>query len=123
MLALCGINCADCAAYKATLTVDEEMMQKVIDTYGGGKGSFTDWVCLGCLHPEPRLIADYCAACEIRSCASEKGMASCALCSDYDGCEKLVALLAESDTSEATRARLNLLRQAFVARTSSEKAA
>jgi len=116
MLAPCGIHCAECPAYKATLTTDEAMMQKVVDTFGQGKGSFTDWVCLGCLHPEPGLIAAYCAGCDIRSCALERGVASCAACAEYDGCQKLAALLGESDTSEATRARMDRLRRAFVAR-------
>ena len=118
MLAPCGINCAECAAYEATMAVDEAMMQRVVDTYGQGGGSFTDWVCLGCLHPEPGLIASYCAGCGIRSCALEKGVASCATCEQYDGCEKLKAFYTEEDAPDA--ARLDWLRQAFVARTESE---
>ena len=115
MLAPCGIDCAGCSAYKATMAVDEEMMQKVIETFGRGEGSFTDWVCLGCLHPETGLIANYCAGCGIRGCALEKGVASCAACAEYDGCEKLEAFFAEE--SGSVRARLEWLRQAFLART------
>ncbi len=114
MLAPCGIDCAECAAYKATMSVDEEQMRKVVETFGEGKGSFNDWACLGCLHPEPGLIANYCASCGIRGCALERGVTNCAACSSYDGCEKLKAFFAEEGGSIA--ARMTMLRGAFVSR-------
>jgi hypothetical protein len=49
MLGYCGINCTECSAYKATVTTDQKLMQHVQDTFGDGKGTLTDWVCLGCL--------------------------------------------------------------------------
>ena len=115
MLAPCGINCAECTAFKATMTADESMMGKVVETFGGGEGSLTDWVCLGCLHPEPGLIADYCAGCGIRGCAVERGVGSCAACDQYEGCEKLKVFFSEEGAPD--RKRLDLLREAFVVRT------
>jgi len=115
MLAPCGIDCAECAAYKATMASDEAQRQKVVDTFGEGEGRFADWVCLGCQYPEPGLIADYCAGCGVRACAVERGVASCAVCSEYEGCEKLKAFFAEESGSIA--ARMQRLREAFLART------
>jgi len=119
MLAPCGIECAECAAYKATMASDEAQRQKVVDTFGEGKGSFEDWVCLGCLYPEPGLIADYCASCDVRACAVERGVASCAACTEYEGCAKLKAFLTEEDGSIAVR--MQRLREAFLARTQSSQ--
>ena len=119
MLGYCGINCTECSAYKATVTTDEKLMQHVQDTFGEGKGARSDWVCLGCLASEPGLIAKYCATCAIRTCAVERGVASCAVCSDYDACEKLQPFIEEEDAAVALR--MTWLREAFAARTQSEK--
>ena len=115
MLGYCGINCDECSAYKATVTTDEKLMQHVQETFGDGKGTYKDWVCLGCLHPEPALIAKYCAACEIRGCAVEHGVVNCAACPEYDDCEKLQSFIEEEDKAVALRMRW--LRDAFLTRT------
>jgi len=117
MLAFCGINCSECPAYKATMAVDEKMMQDVVEKFGEGEQPKTDWVCLGCLHPEPGLIATYCASCEIRACAVERGVTNCAACADYDGCEKLQSFMTEEGGDIAQR--MSWLRDAFVARSQS----
>ena len=65
MLGYCGINCTECSAYKATVTTDKELMQHVQDTFGDGKGTLRDWVCLGCLSAEPAFMAKYCENCKI----------------------------------------------------------
>ena len=115
MLGFCGINCAECVAYKATITADEKLIQRAVDTYGEGKGSRTDWICLGCQHPELRLIATGCAQCKIRACAVEHGISSCAACPDYDACEKLHPFIEKEGGDDLVR-KMNWLREAFVAR-------
>lgn len=115
MLGYCGINCTECSAYKATVTTDEKLMQHVQDSFGDGKGMRTDWVCLGCLHEEPGLIAKYCASCTIRTCAVEHGVTSCATCPDYDACERLQPFIEKEGSDVAPR--MKWLRDAFVART------
>ena len=115
MLGYCGINCTECSAYKATVTSDEKLMRHVEEKFGDGTGTYKDWVCLGCLHPEPALIAKYCATCAIRSCAIEHRLSHCAVCPDYDGCEKLHPFIEEED--KAVVLRMRWLREAFLART------
>lgn len=115
MLGYCGINCTECSAHKATVTSDEKLMQQVEEKFGDGTGTYKDWVCLGCLHPEQALIAKYCATCGIRMCAIEHGIVNCAACSDHDECEKLHSFIEEED--EALLLRMRWLRDAFVART------
>lgn len=115
MLGYCGINCDGCAAYKATVTSDEELMQHVEKTFGDGTGTREDWVCLGCLHSEPALVATYCASCTIRGCAIEHGVENCAVCPEHDGCKKLHPFIEEED--KAVVLRMRWLREAFLART------
>jgi hypothetical protein len=111
MLGYCGINCTECSAYKATVTTDQKLMQHVQDTFGDGKGTLTDWVCLGCLAAEPALMATYCGSCKIRSCAIEHGIANCAACPEFDGCEQLHAFIKTEDA--AVVLRMQWLREAF----------
>lgn len=118
MLGFCGINCTECSAYKATVTTDEKLMQHVQDTFGDGKGTRTDWVCLGCLASERALIAKYCATCRIRSCAVEHEVVNCSACSEFDGCEQLYPFLKTEDA--AVVLRMQWLRDAFLARTRTE---
>jgi len=119
VLGFCGINCSECDAYKATITADEKLIQRAVDTYGEGKGSWIDWICLGCQHPERRLIATGCAKCQIRACALEHAISSCAACPDYDGCEKLFSFIQEEEHGEGGDVlvrKMKWLREAFVAR-------
>ena len=115
MLGYCGIDCSGCSAYRATITPDAKLMQHVQDTFGKGTGTLKDWVCLGCLYPEPALIATYCASCEIRRCALERDVANCAVCPTFENCEKLHPFIEEED--EALALRMNWLREAFLDRT------
>ena len=49
--------------------------------------------CDGCQSDGPRLF-NYCASCEIRKCAREKKVSTCAACPEYS-CQKLDAFLAQ----------------------------
>ncbi len=118
MLGYCGINCTECSAYKATVTTDKDLMQHVQDTFGDGKGTLRDWVCLGCLSAEPAFMAKYCENCKIRGCAIEHGVDNCAACPDYDECEQLHAFIKTEDA--AVVLRMQWLRDAFLARTRTE---
>jgi hypothetical protein len=115
MLGYCGINCTECSAYKATVTTDQKLMQHVATTFGDGKGTHKDWVCLGCQPAEQPFLATFCASCKIRDCAIEHGAENCAACSEYDECERLHEFIKTEDAAVATR--MQWLRDAFVART------
>jgi hypothetical protein len=114
MLGYCGINCTECSAYKATVTTDEKLMQHVQGSFGDGKGTRTDWVCLGCLAAEPAFVAKYCATCKIRTCAMKHGITNCAVCPDYDACEQLQPFIEDEDAAVALRMRW--LRDGFLER-------
>jgi hypothetical protein len=73
ILGYCGLYCPGCSAYQATVA-------------GGGieykPGSIT--TCRGCNSGE---VSIWCADCEIKNCAREKGVRYCLRCADFP-CEK-----------------------------------
>jgi hypothetical protein len=94
--AVCGIDCAICDAYLATQANDENAKASVAARWQeeyhitGITNAFV--TCDGCLSTTGRL-GGHCPECELRTCALEKGLASCAYCEDYDSCVKLANFL------------------------------
>jgi hypothetical protein len=90
--AVCGLDCAACDAYLATQANDEEAKAKVVarwqEEYHLAGITIASVTCDGCLSTSGRL-GDHCPECELRTCALEKGLASCAYCEDYVSCVKL----------------------------------
>jgi len=62
-------------------------------------------VCDGCLATIDGRLAGYCGMCEIRACALERNMVSCAFCADYS-CAKLESFLAGAPNARATLKQL-----------------
>jgi len=93
MISACGLDCADCEAYKATQAGDKSASEKVADAwtkqFGEGKITFKaeDTFCDGCLTESERQGV-YCGQCDIRACVTGKDIANCAHCPDY-ACENL----------------------------------
>jgi len=52
-------------------------------------------LCDGCSDADRGRRSRYCDLCEIRTCALERGVATCAHCADY-GCEKLESFFAHA---------------------------
>jgi len=91
MIAYCGIYCGECGAYLATRDNDEVRRAEVAKEWSekfGAEIQPETINCMGCPSDGPLFF--YCAMCDIRKCASEKGLATCAQCDDY-ACEKLEA--------------------------------
>lgn len=85
ILAYCGLVCdEDCPALLATQRNDEKLLQET-----AAKWSSPDYVldaqdilCDGCTAKDKRL-SEICSDCGVRTCAIERKLANCALCSDY----------------------------------------
>ena len=86
MLAYCGINCAECPAYKGTVTTNIGLLETVAGSFWDGEHSASDWVCLGCTPADQGFLAMDCATCRIRDCAIAKSVQNCAACSDFESC-------------------------------------
>ncbi len=91
-IACCGLNCSECPTYLATQNNDDAAREKVAAHW---KKQFqmnltaADINCDGCLSNSGRIFM-HCRTCEIKKCATAKGLANCAPCNDY-ACEKLQA--------------------------------
>ena len=90
IIAVCGFDCSECPAYKAAHSHDEELKKQVAEKWSktiGKKVTFEDILCDGC-RAGGRLVA-YCAVCNIRTCAVNKGYPTCAHCPDMLVCPKI----------------------------------
>jgi len=110
IIAYCGIDCGACPAYVATRNDDDalraETARKWSELYGAER-KVEDINCDGCSGASGRLFV-YCKACEVRRCASEKKVASCAVCPEYS-CARLDAFC---EIMPAARVLLEGLRRA-----------
>jgi len=92
-LAYCGINCAVCPAYLATISGNREALAKLAKEWGGDYPpaiATADGIrCSGCQHESGEYLCFFCSDCAIRNCAIERKLESCAYCDDLDGCEKI----------------------------------
>jgi hypothetical protein len=113
MLAYCGINCAECKAYKGTIQTDEGLLKQAAGAYWDGRYDPQEWVCLGCTPADQPFLAKYCATCSIRECAAAKGVPNCAACVEYDSCARLKEFLAGE--SPVLGQRMDWLRQRYLA--------
>lgn len=114
MIGYCGIDCANCRAYKGTVSGDMALLEQAAGSFWSGAYSAKDWVCLGCKPADQPFLAKFCAGCKIRSCAIGRGLASCAACSDFEGCTQLHEFI--KGESEALVRTMTLLRERFLDR-------
>ncbi len=102
MIAYCGLNCSDCPTFIATQKNDDKMREETAKKWSEmfhADIKPADINCDGCPTDSARLF-NYCAQCEIRKCAREKGVKNCAYCPDYP-CEKLTAFLKNAPEAKA----------------------
>lgn len=102
MIAYCGLVCSDCPAYKATQADDDKLREETAKKWSEMfhadiKPAYIN--CDGCPTDSKRLFG-YCAQCEIRKCAREKGLESCAACAEYP-CAKLSDFLKNAPEAQA----------------------
>jgi hypothetical protein len=95
MISYCGLSCDVCPIHLATIETDENLKQilktsiakKCLEKYAMDLQLQDITDCDGCRAKTGRLLSG-CLECEIRQCAIEKNIESCAYCNDY-ACEKL----------------------------------
>ena len=88
-IAYCGLDCSGCDIYQATKFDDDQIRRKYADKIFSQYKIEIDPLslnCHGCRDERPK--SGFCARCEVRKCAIDRGLANCAACEDYD-CEKL----------------------------------
>ncbi len=85
MIAMCGLACNDCEAYKATQANDDA---KRVETAAAWSKQYGADIkpehinCEGCTSTCDNVFS-HCKVCEIRKCCTEKAHVNCAHCDDY----------------------------------------
>jgi hypothetical protein len=88
-IAYCGLDCSGCDVFQATAFDDDGLRQDYADKVKLQWKIEVDPAsinCHGCRDERPKT--GFCASCEVRACAKDRGFKNCAPCPDY-GCEKL----------------------------------
>lgn len=89
LIAMCGLDCAACSAYKATQADDDSLRARTAAEWTEMfKHEFKrgDINCDGCTS-EGRHVG-YCGMCEVRTCGLQHSVKTCADCTDY-ACDRL----------------------------------
>ena len=111
IIGYCGLNCAGCPAYIATQADDMAALERVAAewrvAFNAPEMTAESIICDGCLANIGGRLAGYCGMCEIRACALERNLASCAFCDDY-GCAKLEGFLAQAPEARETLEQLRM---------------
>jgi len=83
MIAPCGHICEDCKVFIATRDNDMQALKQFaeqIKAQSGNEVAPEDLACEGCLSEGKRL--GFCAVCQIRACALERGYSNCSECDE-----------------------------------------
>ena len=100
-IAQCGWTCTECPAYIARQTNDQELREKTAKTWSGA-GFTVEPIqinCEGC-HSTGDLFY-HCLECNVRNCAIEKIVNTCADCGEYPCADKLKALWKQLNSPNA----------------------
>ena len=119
MIAYCGLNCVTCQIYLATRETDpkkqrqmrEQIVIAIRKYLGEGKRVEDITDCDGCKAQGGRLYSN-CQKCQIRKCASEKGLENCAYCSEY-ACDKLSKFFDSEGEEAGAKKRLDAIRKSL----------
>ena len=111
MIAYCGLVCHTCAIFLATRENNDEkrhtmrvkIARQIKEVYGTEYEADDIADCDGCRAKDKRI---FCKDCQIRKCAQEKDVESCANCTEY-ACEKLEKLFT---TDPEAKTRLDQIR-------------
>lgn len=113
MIGFCGIDCAQCGAYQATVTGDEKRLTAMAAKLWNGAFKPEEWVCLGCKGENQDFISAYCGKCGIRKCAMDRDLPNCAACPEFESCRRLHDFI--KDESEHLSRMMGWLRERYLA--------
>ena len=92
MIAYCGLNCAKCPAYIATQADDDRMRADCAQFFNQKYKMNVKPESVNCDGCRSDRTLYFCTTCNVRKCAREKKLDSCALCSDFI-CSKVEELM------------------------------
>jgi hypothetical protein len=111
MIAMCGLDCAQCDALQATRAEDPEWKERIAaqwrEEFGSPEIGVEAATCDGCL--SAGRLGGYGPLCPVRACGVSRKVAHCGACDDYETCPTLSAFYAVfPGGAEASPAKINL---------------
>lgn len=101
-IAYCGLNCAECEAYLATVNDDNALREKVAKRWSelNHVGITPEMInCEGCRVDGVKTV--YCdLLCPIRQCALGKGVETCGSCAGMNDCEKVAMVIGNNEEAK-----------------------
>lgn len=95
MIAYCGLDCAKCDAYLATVNDNQALREKTAKLWSELNHAEIlpeNINCEGCRADGAKTV--FCdSLCAIRRCAAGKGVSTCGACAALNGCETVDAIL------------------------------
>ena len=107
MIAFCGLDCERCDAYVAMQNDDQALREKTAKLWAelNNVPILPEHICCDGCRTDGRKTFFCQTLCQIRQCALQRGVTTCADCPEMDGCPKLATVHAHSQ-----EARNNLRR-------------
>ena len=96
MIAYCGLDCAECGAYKAMQNNDQALREKIAAEWTTAHNfNFTPEMinCSSCKSDGIKI--GHCSQCEMRKCASEKDVVNCGACAEFKTCKTINDFIAQ----------------------------
>ena len=90
MIAYCGLDCAGCNAFIATKNNDDALKTKTASEWSSAHGfNFTPEMinCISCKADGVHI--GHWSECEMRKCASAKGVTNCGACGEFKTCKTI----------------------------------
>ena len=90
IIAYCGLDCAECNAFKAMKNNDQALREKTAAEWTKEYGfNFTPNMinCSSC--KSDGVHVGHCSECKMRACASGKGVANCGKCNEFKTCKTI----------------------------------
>ena len=99
LIAFCGLDCARCDAYLATVNDDQALREKTAKLWSELNQVLItpeQINCEGCRADGAKTV--YCQSlCGIRQCALKKGVNTCGDCEQMDSCPALSAIISNNE--------------------------
>ena len=98
MIAYCGLDCAKCDAYLATINNDQALREKTAKLWAKLNNApiLPEHInCEGCRVDGMKTV--YCdSLCQIRQCALKKGVTTCGDCPEPENCQTVGMIIANN---------------------------
>ncbi|MCL2138219.1 MAG: DUF3795 domain-containing protein [Treponema sp.] len=96
IIAYCGLDCAECDAYKATQNNDQALREKIAAEWSKSFNFACTPEMINCTSCTGSGVkVGHCSQCEIRKCATGKGHKNCGVCVDFAACKTINDFIAQ----------------------------